>query len=231
MSANIQEFMFLDENSTSTTSGEFEVGGGFQTLSLSVYSASSVSVTVQCLLTDGSTTWMNVAAVDSKTSESATTITANGIYNVDATGVDKFRVINGGTAGSVKVFGVAIDFVGDTPVYGFPLSTLASPAWNTWINITSPISSLSCVLPNPEADVSSEIRFTFTTDSTVSSPFFNFTAPTGYMVIGDYANPQMLPNIVYQASIFSLDQSITNSGNTYKVLGLIVYPWISVATS
>lgn len=223
--------MFLDENSTSTTSGEFEVGGGFQTLSLSVYSASSVSVTVQCLLTDGSTTWMNVAVVASKTSLSASTITTNGIYNVDATGVDKFRVVNGNAAGSVQVFGVAIDFVGDSPVYGFPLSTLESPAWNTWINVTSPISSMSCVLPNPEPDVSSEIRFTFTTASTVSTSFFNFTEPTGYKVVGDYANPQILPNIVYQASLFSLDQSVLVNNVSYKLIGLIVYPWERVTAS
>lgn len=231
MSANIQEYVFLNESSTSTISGEFVLGGNFQSLCLSVVSSTTVSVTAQCLLSDGSTDWQNIASIRSSNFDEYSTITANGIYTIDVQGVEKVRVINGGTVGSVKVLGVAVDMNGESVVYGYPLSTLTNPSWNSWINITTPISSLACVLPQPEADVSSEIRFTFTTDSTVSSPFFNFTAPTGYAVIGDYANPQILPNIVYQASIFSLDQQITINNVNYLALGLIVYPWIEVPAS
>ena len=231
MSVNIQDYVFLDENSQSAASGEMVLGGQYQTLTLSVYSATSVSLTIQCKLADGSNTYFNVGCIENKTFEHKSTITANGVYSVDVVAVDKVQIISGGTIGSVQVLGVAVNFEGSTLIYGFPTTNIANPAWNTWINLTTPINRLSCVLPNPAADISSEIRFTFTTASSLLSPFFDLTAPPGYIVLSDYANPQMLPNIVYQASLFSLDQEVTISGTTYKAIGLIVYPWERVTSS
>lgn len=107
----LQNFVFLDENSTSTTSESLVVNSNAETLKLSVIALSSgvtPSITVQGMVDRVAGQWFNLAVVKLADYSVASTISAEGIYAVDAQGVKELRVTSSTAAGSVKVMGVAV---------------------------------------------------------------------------------------------------------------------------
>lgn len=107
----LQNFVFLDENSSSTTSNSLVVNSNAETLKLSVITLSSgttPSITVQGMVDRDAAQWFNLAVIKLADYSVASTITAEGIYAVDAQGVKELRVVSGTAAGSVKVMGVAV---------------------------------------------------------------------------------------------------------------------------
>lgn len=102
-----QNFIFLDSNSTSTTSN---VLSNFNGVSLILEVTGTVTgVTVQGGANPNTSDWGNLAVIDNSSLSVITTgITVTGTYLIPISGLSRIRVINSGTAGEVTVFGRVI---------------------------------------------------------------------------------------------------------------------------
>ena len=106
--ANLADFVFLDAGSASTTSNTFYVPYGADEVVLQVKSSGSPDVTVQGKTDRDNGDWVNMAVIGRSDFNLAEKITANGIYSVAVSGIREMQVVNGGSAGSVTVFGAAV---------------------------------------------------------------------------------------------------------------------------
>lgn len=107
--ANLAEFVFLDSTSTSTTSNTFYVPYGADEVVLQVKAGSgSPNVTVKGKTDRENGDFVTLSAINQNGYSLVSTITANGIYSVAASGIREMQVVNGGSAGSVSVFGAAV---------------------------------------------------------------------------------------------------------------------------
>lgn len=104
----LQDFVFLDDTSVTTTSNPLIVNSKAETIKMSVESESTVDVTVQGKVDRESGTYFNLAVINLSDFSTAEKITAAGIYAVDAQGIKVMRVVSAGAAGSVKVMGVVV---------------------------------------------------------------------------------------------------------------------------
>lgn len=109
--AYLQQFVFLDSTSTSTTSNTLVINSSAETVKISVVSLSSgvtPAVTVQGMVDRDANEWFNLGVIDLSDFTAAATIAKEGIFAVDAQGVKDMRVVSGTAVGSVKVMGVTI---------------------------------------------------------------------------------------------------------------------------
>ena len=96
----LQDFVFLDAASVTTTSNPLIVNSKAETIKLSVEGASTIDVTVQGEVDRESDTYFNIAVINLSDFSTAEKITAAGIYAVDAQGIKEMRVVSAGAAGS-----------------------------------------------------------------------------------------------------------------------------------
>ena len=104
----LQDFVFLDDSSTTGTSNPLLVNSKAETIKLSVEGANTLDITVQGKVDIKSATFFDLAVINLSDFSTSESITASGLYAVDAQGIKEIRVVNGGTAGSVKVMGVVV---------------------------------------------------------------------------------------------------------------------------
>ena len=107
----LQNFVFLDENSSTTTSNPLVVNSKAETLKLSVISLSigvTPDVTVQGMVDRDANEWFNMGVIGLADYSVGSKITAEGIFAVDAQGIKEIRVVSGTAAATVKVMGVAV---------------------------------------------------------------------------------------------------------------------------
>ena len=105
--ANLADFVFLDTGSTSTTSNTFYVPYGADTVVLQVTSGGTPDVTVKGKADRDNGSFETVGVISMADYSAAAKIEADGIYIVPAAGIREMQVVNGGSAGSVTVFGSA----------------------------------------------------------------------------------------------------------------------------
>ena len=106
--ANLAEFVFLDASSASTTSNTFYVPYGADEVVLQVKSSGSPDVTVQGKTDRENGDFVSMSVINHLGYTLANKITGNGIYSVAVSGIREIRVVSGGAAGSVTVFGAAV---------------------------------------------------------------------------------------------------------------------------
>lgn len=106
--AVLANFVFLDTNSTDTTSSTFYVPYGADTVVVQATGASTLDVTIKGKADTENGSFIALAAVNQTDYSVAESITAAGIYSVAAGGIREMQVVNGNSAGSVTVFGAAI---------------------------------------------------------------------------------------------------------------------------
>lgn len=107
--ANLAEFVFLDATSTSTTSNTFYVPYGADEVTIQVKAASgSADITVKGKTDRENGEFVTISAINLSGYSLVSKITENGIYCVAASGIREMQIVNGGTAGSVTVFGAAV---------------------------------------------------------------------------------------------------------------------------
>lgn len=106
--ANLADFVFLDSNSTGTTSNTFFVPYGADSVVLQVKSSGTPDVTVNGKVDKDNGDFEAIGVIDMSDYSTAETIGANGIYLVPASGIREMQVVSGEAAGSVTVFGSAV---------------------------------------------------------------------------------------------------------------------------
>ena len=97
-------FVFLDDTSTTTTSNPLIITNN-NLLTIQVESATTPNITVYGKTDVDATTGTVLAVINSATLNVVESITAVGNYFLPVTGISQVYVVNGGAAGSVKVFG------------------------------------------------------------------------------------------------------------------------------
>lgn len=105
--ALLANFVFLDTNSTGTTSNTFYVPYGADTVVMQVTGNGTLELTVKGKADTENGGFEPLAVIDMSDYSTAEKITAQGIYSVAASGIREMQVVNGGNAGSVTVFGAA----------------------------------------------------------------------------------------------------------------------------
>ena len=106
--AYLQNFVFLDENSTVTTSNPLVINSSAETLKLSVAGSGTLNVTVKGKIDRDAADFYDMASVKLEDYSVVATITAEGLYAVDVQGIKEVEIVNGGNAGDVTVFGVVV---------------------------------------------------------------------------------------------------------------------------
>ena len=106
--ANLAEFVFLNASSASTTSNTFYVPYGADEVVLQVKSSGTPDVTIKGKTDRENGDFVTLSVINLTGYEVSEKITANGIYSVAAGGIREMQVVNGGSAGSVTVFGAAV---------------------------------------------------------------------------------------------------------------------------
>ena len=106
----LQHFLFLDGNSTASSS-PLIVNSKGGTLKLSVEKLSNVSVdiTVKGKIDKASSTFFDIAVFKLADFSTITKINDEGLYAIDVNGISEIKLVNNGTAGSVKALGVVVD--------------------------------------------------------------------------------------------------------------------------
>lgn len=104
---NISNFVFFDENSTSSTSNILSNPSNAATLTLEVY-GSSFNLTVEGRSDfQGEDNWHQLAAISLKDFSVLSSITEEGIYSIAFDGITQIRLTNSGSVGNFKAFGIA----------------------------------------------------------------------------------------------------------------------------
>lgn len=98
----IQDFLFLDSTS-GASSNELFVSPEAESLTIQVESTSSVSLKVYGRVDRGGA-WNQISVIKLSDLSINSEITASGIYTVGIEGVSSIRIVNSGTAGSVKAY-------------------------------------------------------------------------------------------------------------------------------
>lgn len=104
--AYLQDYVFLDSNSTVTTSEPLTVNSKAETLKLSVTGTGTLAVTVEGKVSSLTSSFYSIGAIKLEDNTVVSEITAEGIYAVDVQGIAQVRIVNGGSAGDVTVIGV-----------------------------------------------------------------------------------------------------------------------------
>ena len=107
--ANLADFVFLDTNSTSTTSNTFYLPYDAGQVTLQVTGSSTIDVTVKGKADTENGDFETLSVIGCADYATAAKIEAAGIYVVPAAGIRQMQVVNGGSAGSVTVFGAAVN--------------------------------------------------------------------------------------------------------------------------
>lgn len=107
--ANLADFVFLDTNSTSTTSNTFYIPYDAGQVTLQVSGSSTIDVTVQGKTDTENGSFETLSVIGCADYQTAEKIEAAGIYIVPAAGIRQMQVVSGGAAGSVTVFGAAVN--------------------------------------------------------------------------------------------------------------------------
>ena len=104
---NISNFVFFDENSTSSTSNILSNPSNASTLTLEVY-GSSFNLKVEGRSDfQGDDNWHELGIIGLKDYDVLSAITQEGIYAIPFDGITQIRLVNSGSVGSFKAFGVA----------------------------------------------------------------------------------------------------------------------------
>lgn len=104
---NIANFVFFDENSTSSTSNVLSNPSSASTMTLEVY-GSSFNLTVEGRADfQGEDNWHELGIIGLKSYDVLSSITEEGIYAISMDGISQIRLVNSGSVGSFKAFGVA----------------------------------------------------------------------------------------------------------------------------
>ena len=106
--ASLADFVFLDANSTSTTSNTFYVPYGADEVVVQVKISGTPDVTIKGKTDTENGEFVALAVINRSDFSTGEKITANGIYSVSASGIRQMQAVNGGAAGSVTVFGAAV---------------------------------------------------------------------------------------------------------------------------
>ena len=106
--AYLQNCIFLDSDSTVTTSEPLYVNSKAETLKLSVTGSGTLDVTVEGKIVSLAPSYYDIASVKLDDYTVVSKITAEGIYAVDVQGIAQVRIVNGGSAGDVTVIGVVV---------------------------------------------------------------------------------------------------------------------------
>lgn len=101
-----QDFLFLDARSGGE-SQELRVTEGSQemTLQVELLSGSTCNLTVLGRADILEEAWQAIFAVDLTHLDAVTSITKDGIYSIPVSGIMGIKIVNGGTAGTVKAYG------------------------------------------------------------------------------------------------------------------------------
>ena len=105
--ASLADFVFLDTNSTVTTSNTFYLPYSTNEVWIQVTGSSTIDVTVQGKTDVENGSFATVGVIKSTDFQTAAKIEAAGIYIVPAAGIRQMQVVNAQSAGSVTVFGAA----------------------------------------------------------------------------------------------------------------------------
>ena len=107
--ANLADFVFLDENSSVTTSNTFYVPYDADEVVLQVTGDSTIDVTVQGKTDTENGDFVTLSVINHTGFSTGQKIEAEGIYSVMASGIRQMRIVNAQSAGSVTVFGSAVN--------------------------------------------------------------------------------------------------------------------------
>lgn len=105
--ASLASFVFLNTSSTTTTSSTFYVPYGAEEVVLQVKSSGTPDITVKGKVDRENGDFVTLSAINMTGYQTVDKIAVNGIYSVAASGIREMQVVNGGSAGSVTVFGEA----------------------------------------------------------------------------------------------------------------------------
>lgn len=106
--ANLADFVFLDTNSTSTTSNTFYLPYDTNQVVLQVTGDSTIDVTVKGKADAENGDFVDLSVINQTGFDTANKIEAEGIYIVPAAGIRQMQIENGQSAGSVTVFGISV---------------------------------------------------------------------------------------------------------------------------
>lgn len=102
----IQSFVFLDENSqTSTSTSLGNTNGTLLTLEVIALTEDEVSVVVEGRTEVGEDNWTSLGVIGAKKLNVLEIIVEDGNYFIPINGISSIRVVNNGTVGTVRVFG------------------------------------------------------------------------------------------------------------------------------
>lgn len=104
----LQDFVFLNDTSTDTTSNALVVNSKAETLKLSVEGASVSNLVVQGKVNRDSATFFDLAVINLSSFATAAKIENSGLYAVDVQGIKEVRVKHSGSAGGITVYGVVV---------------------------------------------------------------------------------------------------------------------------
>lgn len=107
--ANLADFVFLDTSSTVTTSNTFYLPYDTEQVTLQVTGSGTIDVTVQGKADVENGSFATVGVVKCADFQTAEKIEEAGIYIVPAAGIRQMQVVNAQAAGSVTVFGSAVN--------------------------------------------------------------------------------------------------------------------------
>ena len=106
--ATLADFLFFDSTSTTTTSNNFSLPYGTETVAVQV-DGLSVNVSIEGTTEfDGNGEWYPLTAVNNDGYNAVQSIVSAGIYSVSGEGIRMIRMKNAGVAGSVKAHAVAV---------------------------------------------------------------------------------------------------------------------------
>lgn len=108
--ANLDGFKFFDFNSTNTTSSAFANPNRGEALTLQVEAGESASFSIKVEAMNDMArpdSWFELGILDLKNYKKLNRITTEGIYVVPLEGLAKVRLVNEGTAGGFKVYGIS----------------------------------------------------------------------------------------------------------------------------
>ena len=106
--AYLQHCIFLDTDSTVTTSVPLTINSKAETMKLSVEGAGTLDVTIEGKIVPLAPDYYDIAAVKLADYTVVAKIEAAGLYAVDVQGLAQVRIVNGGSAGDVTVVGVVV---------------------------------------------------------------------------------------------------------------------------
>lgn len=93
--------------------------------------------------------------------------------------------------------------------------------WNKYYN-KGTITGITATLLEPPTNLTGEIHVTFTTDSSISTNFWNITVPTGYSIVENEYSDTIEPNRAYESTIYNTGQE-DSDGNI--ILGISTIEW------